>query len=98
MPNASHSPGECMCQACNPGKQCVHCEAWLVDGRCPRGCKTRTPSSREKREAFWREWTARLHRSLGAMLAETIDIAPSTDENIRATVNATIALEQETIP
>lgn len=98
MPNASHSPGECMCAACNPGKQCARCEAWLVDGRCPKGCKTPKPSSREKREVFWREWIARLNVDLGARLAETIDVTPSNDENIRAAVEAAIALEQETSP
>lgn len=49
-------------------------------------------------EEFWQGWIKHLHRDLGAVLALTIDVEPSDDENIRAAVNAAIALEQETTP
>lgn len=61
--------------------------------------KAAAPQKKVKpEEHFWKKWIAHLHRDLGAVLALTIGVEPSDDENIRAAVEAAIALEQETTP
>lgn len=50
--------------------------------------------TKNNRDAFYRDWCFRTGQALGALLAETIGMPPSTDDGVRELVNDAIALEQ----
>lgn len=57
---------------------------------------TPTPAEEDQPvEPFWADWQKRVGDELGALLAETVDVEPSDNDDVRRIVGELIGLEQE---
>jgi|HubBroStandDraft_5_1064220.scaffolds.fasta_scaffold234987_1 hypothetical protein len=54
-----------------------------------------TPAERDAPRQFWIDWAKRTAQTLGALLADTIDRAPSQDDTVFGCVNQLIDVEQQ---
>jgi hypothetical protein len=56
--------------------------------------KDMTALQRMEHRKFWLEWADRAQTTLGALLAETIDVAPAASDSVYEAVNKLIDVEQ----